>query len=410
MRYLVLLIALIGCTDDAATDTDTSTSEIDLDAISSLERPSQRSEVYGIPDEVSNSILVFGGNEGPIVNQHPKAVYVDETWIFEPGYGWTELDVQGPSARARYGAAYDPTSRRALIFGGRYRDEGAQGDYTLFRELWSFDFVAQEWELLSQKQGPKRRTYPSMFWDDEEQSLYLFGGMTNKSPMVIEVAEDLWRWKDGEWEELEMGGEVPSTRTFLGEAWDPNRRELILFGGQIGDYWSYAYNDTYSLSVDTLEWTHLSEGSKKKHKPSTRMHPHLTYDSVGERVVLFGGHTDIGDGNDLWELDSESGQWSLLREADNFTGESLGCLDNGSDVPANYVDQDVTAPERRHRGMFTFMNNSLWIYGGMHAECSDHLDDTWRYGLDGDDWVELIEARTGESCERRDSDCECLCY
>lgn len=406
MRNL-LVVFLLAC-GGGKESVDTSTSEIDLDVLESTARPSQRSEVYGIADELGNSILVFGGNEGPVVNQRPLAVFLDETWIFEPGYGWTELEIEGPSARARYGSAYDPTNRRALIFGGRYRAEGAEGDYDLFRELWSFDFVAREWSLLSEKQGPKKRTYPAMAWDDDKQSLYLFGGMTNKSPMVIEVAEDVWRWKDGTWEELEVGGEVPSTRTFLGEAWDPNRRELVIFGGQVGDYWSLAYNETYAFNVDALEWTRLNKGNKNS--PSTRMHAQMTYDPVGERVLLFGGHTDIGDGNDLWALDSETGKWSALREADNFTGNSLGCLDNESDVPADYVDQDLSAPERRHRGMFAVMHDSLWIYGGMHAECSEHLDDTWRFGLDGADWIELIEARTGESCARQAADCECLCF
>jgi hypothetical protein len=406
MRSLAFLLILAACAKDEPIDTGTS--EFDPDLIASTARPSQRSEVYGIADELSNSILLFGGNEGPVVAQRPKAVFLDETWVFEPGYGWTELETEGPSARARYGAAYDPTNRRALIYGGRYRDEGAEGDYKLFRELWSFDFMSREWSLLSEKQGPKKRTYPAMAWDDQEQALYLFGGMTNKSPMVIEVAEDLWRWKDGEWEELEMGGELPSTRTFLGEAWDPNRRELVLFGGQVGDYWSLAYNETYALNVDSLEWTRLNTGNKNS--PSTRMHAQMSYDPVGERVLLFGGHTDIGDGNDLWALDSESGKWSLLRDADHFTGDPLGCLGNDSEVPANYVDQDLTAPERRHRGMFSLMHDSLWLYGGMHAECSEHLDDTWRFGLDGGDWVELIEARTGESCARQAADCECLCY
>ena len=119
---------------------------------------------------------------------------------------------------------------------------------------------------------------------------------------------------------------------------------------------------------------------------------------------------DIGDGNDLWEMDPESGEWSMVRDADAFTGEGLGCAGNGSEVPDDYVDQDLSAPERRHRGMFTLMHDSIWIFGGMHAECSAHLDDTWRYPLGGGDWTELIEARSGESCLRRDDDCECLCY
>jgi hypothetical protein len=55
------------------------------------------------------------------------------------------------------------------------------------------------------------------------------------------------------------------------------------------------------------------------------------------------------------------------------------------------------------------MHDSLWVFGGMHAECSDHLDDTWRFDLETAEWSELIEARTGESCARRGDDCACLC-
>jgi hypothetical protein len=404
MRILLSFIFLLACTSQSV---DTGTSEFDPDEIDSTDRPSKRSEIYGIGDPEGNSIVVFGGNEGPVVDQRPTSVFIEETWIFEPSHGWTELDIDMPSARSRYGAAYDPTSRRALIFGGRYRVEGGSGDYDLFDELWEFDFVSRTWTLLGSDDGPSARTYPSLAWSDAEQALYLFGGMINADPMVIQVSEELWRWKDGAWEELEASGDAPSTRTFLGEAWDEGRQRLVISAGQVGDYWSYAYDETYVLDVGSLEWTELNDGDGA---PSTRMHPHLVHDTERDRYLMFGGHTDIGDGNDLWALDPDSGEWSEVRPADTFTGNGLGCLGNSSEVPSDYVEQDLTAPERRHRGMFTLMHDSLWIYGGMHAECSDQLDDTWRYPLDGGDWTELIEARTGESCARQDADCECLCY
>ena len=230
--------------------------------------------------------------------------------------------------------------------------------------------------------------------------------MTNASPMVIDVNMEFWKWTEsGGWEELAQSGNIPSQRTFLGEAYDPVRKRIILFAGQVGDYWSYAYNDTYALDVETGEWTQLNSGDG----PSTRMHPHALYDAARDRYILFGGHTDIGDGNDLWSMNPDTGEWTLFREADSFTGEGLGCNGNPSDVPTDYVSQDLTAPERRHRGMFTLLHDNLWIYGGMHSECSDHLDDTWRYPL-AEEWTQLIEARTGESCARKDADCACLCY
>lgn len=403
MRACLLFLVLLGCTK--ATDEEP-TPQLDLNTITTTERPTQRSEIYGVPDAQSNTLVIFGGNEGPIVDQRPKASYLDETWVFEPGTGWTELEVSGPSARGRYGATYDATNRRALIFGGRWRETGGSGNYDVFDDLWSFDFETRNWELLDKGKGPSPRTYPSLAWDDDTQTLYLFGGITNASPMTIDVSMELWKWDKDGWEKLEVTGDVPSQRTFLGETWDPVRKRLVLFGGQVGDYWSLAYNDTYTLDVKKRQWSLLNSGDG----PSTRMHAHALYDGARDRYLLFGGHTDIGDGNDLWAMDPDAGTWSTVRPADSFTGAGLGCEGNSTDVPSDYVEQDLTAPERRHRGMFTLMHDSLWIFGGMHAECSDHLDDTWRYPLDGGDWVQLIEARTGESCARQDADCACLCY
>ncbi len=399
------LLLLLSC-KDAPVDSDSSPA-IDLDRITSEERPSKRSEIYGIADNDSNSILVFGGNEGPVVSQIPKASYLDETWIFEPGTGWTQLDIDGPSARGRYGASYDPARRRAMIFGGRWREPNTSGDYTLMDELWAFEFESRSWELLDEGGGPSGRYYPVVYFDEDNAALYVFGGNTNEDALSIDISDELWKWTDDDgWKELAHSG-APSDRTFLGETYDSERRRMVLFGGQKGDFVSQAYNSTWALDVESREWTLLNDGDEA---PSTRMHAHLEYDPTGDRYLLLGGHTDIGDGNDLWAMDPETGEWSELRMADEFTGNGLGCNGNPSDVPADYVDQDLTAPERRHRGMLVLMHDNLWLYGGMHAECSDHLDDTWRYPLESGDWTQLIEARTGESCLRQDADCDCLCY
>lgn len=400
-----MLLLLLACTKDEGVDTVPAV--IDYDLIVSEERPSKRSEVYGIADEPSNAIMIFGGNEGPIVNQIPKASYVDETWLFEPGYGWMELDIEGPSARGRYGADYDPNARRALIFGGRWRDPASSGNYDLFDELWEFDFETQQWTLLDAGGGPPAAYYPVVFFDPSDDSLYVYSGMTNRNALDIRISHELWKWDGSGWTELDHFDE-PSNRTFLGETFDTKRRRLMLFGGQKGDFISQAYNSTWALDLNTMTWSLVNDGTGA---PSTRMHANLLYDDVADHMLLFGGHTDLGDMNDLFALDLDDGTWAEVRMADSFTGEGLGCNGNGSDVPADYVAQDDTAPERRHRGMLSILHGNLWIYGGMHAECSDHLDDTWRYPLDGSgDWTELIEARTGESCLRQNEDCDCLCY
>ena len=383
--------------------------EVDPDVVTSVERPDGRSEVLAATLPATGATLMFGGNDGPIVDQRVRARFRDDTWIFQPGVGWASVPAIGPSARGRYGVAVDASAGRALLFGGRYRDADETGDYRLFKDLWAFDFASRTWsEIETGRGGPSGRYYPTVGWADETQTLYVFGGATNQDALVIEPAMDLWRWTAGEgWVEVPTTGTPPSTRTFFGSAWDPAGKFIYLFGGQVGDFSSLAFQDTWALDVTTGAWTQVDDGTGRA--PSTRMHAGLVWDADSARLLLFGGHTDIGDGNDLWTFDPASPGWDKVVQGDRFTESGLGCLGNPAEVPADYVEQDLDAPERRHRGLLTAWGGSLWIAGGMHSECSAYLDDTWRFDLASATWRPLIEARTGESCARRGDACECLC-
>ncbi len=394
-----------------ACSTEEQKEQLNLDDFELTDRPTKRSEVLAVTEEESGRIMIFAGNEGPIVNQIPRASYLEDTWIFEPGVGWSEIITdEHPSSRGRYAASLDAGGQRALVFGGRWRETGQSGDYQLFNDLWAFDFVSQTWSLLDDGNGtaPAGRYYPASAWDEESKTFYIFGGATNSNPMSINPSREVWSWTDDDgWTELGTSGEPPSRRMFFGNSHDTKRNRLLVMAGQIGDFASLAYNDFFALDLDTLEWTELHDGSGTA--PSTRMHPMLNYDPIRDRYLAFGGHTDLGDANDMWSFDPNSGNWELLYEGDVFDNTSLGCLNNSTQVPADYVTQDLSAPERRHRGMHAVLHDNIWIFGGMHSECSDHLDDTWRYSMEDNTWHEVIEARTGESCLRRDEDCSCLC-
>lgn len=416
MRVAVVLF-LVGCKgkDEGATDTGgggpTGTGPGDLDRVTTTVWPSKRSEIWSAPHVGTNSILIFGGNEGPIVDQIPTSDFLGDTWVFEPGKGWTEVDGDSPSKRGRYAMAVDEVGGRAFLFGGRFRPADEGGNYTLYNDLWEFDFEARTWTLLddgSSPGAPPPRYYGQGAWDAQTGTLYVWGGNLNVDPLVFDVTDELWAYKDGQWEQLETSGEAPSDRSFLGSTHDLQRNKLVIFGGQRGDLSSLAYNDSFALSLDTLEWKELDDGDDDP-VPSTRMHTRLVWDAERDRYVLFGGHTDVGDMNDLWGQDPGSGDWSRVYIADKFTDVGLGCNDNPSEVPADYVEMDLSAPERRHNGMVALMWDSIWVYGGIHAECSNQLDDTWRFDLATETWHELVPATSGESCLRRAEDCECLC-
>lgn len=401
----------------------------DLDLIVNAEVPSKRSEVLAVGNEATNSILLFGGNDGPVVAQILNSVFRGDTWIFEPGTGWTEIDADpSPRKRGRYTMSVDEEGHRALMYGGRFRVADTQGDYTLFDDLWEFDFDARTWNLLHDGtgRGPSARYYPTSAYDAESGLFYVWGGAQNEDPLSIDVVKDLWAWDGDKWTEYEVTGTQPSTRTFLGSLHDTKRNRLIVFGGQSGDFISCSFNDIFALDLNTLEWSELHDGSGKA--PETRFHPHMQYDAARDRYLVFGGHADIGAMNDIWSFDPNTNTWDRLStqydllEQDPFSAcdniSPVGCdlNDDGAiqggevtEVPKSFAVEDPTAPERRYRGMFVLMWDNLWLGQGVNIECSDHLDDTWRYDIESDTWYELIPAKSGESCIRRGDDCACMC-
>lgn len=380
--------------------------EVDAGGLTQL-NPPKRSDIHGAMDPTTGSFAVFGGDDGPIVAQSPMARYRDDTWLFTQGIGWEDVSSAGPSTRGRQAVAYDDSSQHMLIFGGRFRPEGMSGSYTLFNDLWSFGFADKTWTQLSDGQGgPSPRYFSTAAYDSGSSTYYVFGGDTNPSGALISPASDLWSYSGGAWTQESTVGDAPSpSRIFMGYTHDTKRNALIGFGGQIGDFVSPGLNDIYSLDLGTGVWSELPATGAL---PPGRFSALMTYDATGDRYIMMGGHVDLGVDNDVWAYSPNSNTWEQLYVGDTFTGGALGCLGNSREIPKSYMTEDVSGPERRSGGFLGFYDNSLWLFGG-ESDCSDHLDDTWRFDLASKVWTEELSATSGESCARQNSDCQCLC-
>ncbi len=367
-------------------------------------RPGKRSDSGGVFDPQTGLFAIFGGDDGPIVNQIPRARYLNDTWVFGPTAGWSEVSGAGPSARGRQAVAYDP-SGRMLLFGGRFRAAGQSGNYTLFNDLWAFDFAAKSWtEVTATGTLPTPRYFAAAAFSSTD-GLLVYGGGINTSALNLTPVDDVWRFKDGAWTEVQVSGSAPSKRLFVAYTHDSMRNRLIIFGGQVGDFVSPALNDLFALDMTTGEWTRLADGMGTA--PSGRFSSSMTYDADTDRYLLLGGHADPGVTNDAWAFDPKTNTWSTLRSADTFTGGTLGCMGNPRELPKGYITEDLSAPERRSGGILFMAGTETWLFGG-ESDCSDHLDDLWRISSAGE-WTEVLEARSGESCGRRGDDCQCLC-
>lgn len=398
----------VACDSDGEPPMDSGPIMVDAGGIDTSVRPSKRSDFWTQADPESGTIAFFGGDDGPIVNQIPEPNFLDETWIFEPGVGWSQIESDPhPSARGRYASAYDAVNRRMLVFGGRWRATGTSGNYTVYNDLWAFSFESRTWTQLHDGSGaaPPGRYFGGMAVDGSG-TIYLTGGATNESALNITLANDLWTFDGTSWTEQTFTGDAPS-RLFVAWGYDSSRERLLAFGGQVGDFVSPAFNDLFALDLATNTWSVINDGFTGT-APAGRFNAMLSYDAGRDRYLLFAGHGDLIMNNQVWAYDPSANTWSEASAGDTPTGNPLGCIGNPREIPTNFLNQDLGAPQGRQTGGWSVLGDSAWALLG-ESDCSDHLDDAWSFDLTSNTWDEAIAARTGESCERRGDACECLC-
>jgi N-acetylneuraminic acid mutarotase len=103
--------------------------------------PSWRSGGCMVYDPTSGKMVLFGG----CANWADPSTYLNDTWAYDPAANtWTELQPKGsvPSARRDYSVAYDPATRRLIMFGGD------DADMFFPNDTWAYDPAANTWAEL----------------------------------------------------------------------------------------------------------------------------------------------------------------------------------------------------------------------------------------------------------------------
>lgn len=145
-------------------------------------------------------------------------------------------------------------------------------------------------------------------------------------------------------------GTAPCPRKYTVMVWDSVRQRVVLFGGQ-EDLATY-HNDTWEW--DGTRWIELQPA----HRPPAREDHMMAFDSVRGRVVLFGGHdVNVRFFNDTWEWDG---------------------VDWQQRTPA-------TVPPRRAYGAMAFdpLRGVCTVYGGVDDAIRE-IGETWEWN--GTDW------------------------
>lgn len=170
--------------------------------------------------------------------------YSDETWTWD-GTTWTRQSHNPPPSRALTAMWYDPTLKRTVIYGGIGRLT-SQDVLTRYSDMWSFD--GNGWTEIKPAGGtPGARYGAQVAVDPRTGKLELFGGLrldVNGTAQTQAYDNGTWEFDGTAWTKIVTDGS-PEARENGGMAYDWSRREMVLFGGYSGQY----YSDVWTLNI-----------------------------------------------------------------------------------------------------------------------------------------------------------------
>ncbi len=244
---------------------------------------------------------------------------------------------------------YDQPDNVFLLFGGESASGSALWD---LETLGSIGWITGNSQPVRFPALPSGRYEPSLAFDDESQSVVMFGG-ESCGLEACALLGDTWTFFNGEWHAWSTGF-APSPRYGASMAYDPLDYDVYLFGGcgascPMSDTWVYHQGAPTSPGT----WTELFPPIS----PPGRYFATLTYDTSVQGLVLFGGcEGGLGacPADDTWTL-TGLGTWNDL------------ALDPSLSPPARFGAAATSIP-----GTF------LVMFGGMGS--AGLLTDTWVYG------------------------------
>ena len=137
------------------------------------------------------------------------------------------------------------------------------------------------WQQVNTGVAPGARSDFGLAWDGARNEAVLFGGGIHGA--VWQQLGDTWVWREGGWRQLSPG-RAPAPRRTHGMAYDTVRQRVVLYGGTLDAFGGSGSNETWEW--DGVNWT-LRSGVGA---PTVQHHVRLVYDEARRRVVLFGGY------------------------------------------------------------------------------------------------------------------------
>ena len=259
--------------------------------------PVARSGASWAYDQTRNRLMLFGG-------QTFALTYLGDVWTFDLGTRtWKVVVTTGGDDtlnRYRHTAVYDTVGDRMIMYGG-FTPSGTNND------VWSLDMKTLGWtKLTTSGVIPAARARHNAIYDTKRNRMVVFGGVEGTTPSDSLYALDLATLV---WSHIVPVGALPEPRQAAAMIYQPDKDRLVLFGGD-GQY-DGELNDVWIYSFSNSSWAQLKPTGTA---PLPRFDVAASYDSLSNRLIVFGGSSFTTSFNDAFALTIASPQtWTVLR-------------------------------------------------------------------------------------------------
>jgi hypothetical protein len=309
------------------------------------------------PGAASNdSIYVFGGC---LANN--TATTANDLWKFDALAGtFTQLIADGaagsPSHRGRASIAWNQLTNKLVVFGGNTRggSTGA-GTPTLLNDTWEYDPVTNTWTDVTPVSGnPSPRQHAAMCYEPVTGGMLMFGGQTNDaSPHVIN--NETWLFLGGAWIQL-TPATLPPARTQASLMTRTNFGDCVMCCGLDQTTYNNPPTNTVVEQIRFLDvwrwngadWNLLSNydvltSTGSQGFPASAIGQQAIYDPLRKRIVMQGGNghtvasnvtylygTLYGGSPTNWtsEFDCLTNSWKLYSRGSGTSTAAFGTNDS----------------------------------------------------------------------------------
>ena len=243
-------------------------------------------------DPVSKKVVLFGGFGKTDLN---------DTWTFD-GTTWTQQQTSvAPPARNGAAMGFDKATQKLVLFGGF---NGGHSRSAFLQDTWLWDGATSTWTQATMKSSPPRATGAVVFSDPVTGGAIMFGGYNPFKPK-FPVYDNTWRWTGIAWKKLHPTA-LAEARGWGIAVLDPVRKNVVLTGGNAD-----LLRTDNTWTWDGTTWT--------QQFPQTQMpglaSAGIAFDPDSQLVIAFGGCCG-GNGqemNQTWSWDGTN--WVLLNPA-----------------------------------------------------------------------------------------------